>query len=236
MSSIASRSSPTLRPPSACPSKPSAAISSTERRRSSRSVPPCAIPKRAGRRRGAPRAAARPSGSSARPRARAPPRGVRRQADVEAHGDVRSELGLDRGRELGREARLLAVVDRAEGDAVVVGADDRVAEREDLEAAGVGEDRAVPAHEAVQAAELGDRRLARPEVEVVGVAEEDRRPELAQALRVEPLDGRLGAHRHEGGRRHVAVRGAQNAGARLAVRRRHREAHSGASVRIRHAP
>ena len=73
-------------------------------------------------------------------------------------------------RELGREALEVAVVDRAEGDALVVARDDRVAEREDLEAAGVGQDRPVPGHEAVQAAELGDQVRAGPEVQVVGVA------------------------------------------------------------------
>ena len=71
----------------------------------------------------------------------------------------------------------VAVVDRAERDAVVVDARDRVAQREDLVAAGVGEDRPVPAHERVQAAELGDHVLAGTEMEVVRVAEQDRRSE-----------------------------------------------------------
>ena len=66
-----------------------------------------------------------------------------------------------------------AVVDRAERDAVVVDREQRVAEREDLEAARIGEDRPVPARERVQPAELLDHVLAGPEVQVVGVAEDD---------------------------------------------------------------
>ena len=88
---------------------------------------------------------------------------------------------------LGREARLAAVVDGAEGDAVVVDARDRVAQREDLEAARVGEDRPVPGHEAVQPAELGDQLVAGPEVQVVRVAEHDLRARARELARVEPL-------------------------------------------------
>ena len=75
--------------------------------------------------------------------------------------------------ELGGESRLAAVVDAPERDAVVVDTRDRVAEREDLEPAGVGQDGPVPAHEAVEAAELPDELVAGPEMQVVGVAEED---------------------------------------------------------------
>src|SRR5207244_6314472 len=50
---------------------------------------------------------------------------ARRRADVEAHCDVGAELLLDPGGELRREALGAAIVDRAEGDAVVVGAEQR---------------------------------------------------------------------------------------------------------------
>ena len=82
----------------------------------------------------------------------------------------------------GREARRGAVVDAAERDAVVVDREHRVAQREDLEAARVGQDRPVPAHEPVQPAELGDQLVAGPEVQVVGVAEHDLRPERRAPL------------------------------------------------------
>src|SRR5207248_529541 len=80
------------------------------------------------------------------------------------------------------------VVDRAERDAVVVGLQQRVAERENLKAARVGEDRAVPAHEGVQAAQLGDQLLTGPEVKVVRVGEHDLSAERTQLVRVHGLD------------------------------------------------
>jgi hypothetical protein len=104
--------------------------------------------------------------------------GVRRKADVEAHGNVRPQPSLDLRDELRGEARRFAVVDGAEGDALVVGTENRVAERKDLEAAGVGQDRPVPAREPVKASQVGDDLRAGPEMQVVGVREEDRRPEL----------------------------------------------------------
>ena len=129
---------------------------------------------------------------------------------------------LDARGELRREALGAAVVDRAERDAVVVGGDERVAQREDLEAARVGEDRAVPGHERVQAAELGDHVLARPEVQVVRVAEDDRRAERAQLVGVDGLDRRLRADGHERGRR--ARRRARCGARRRAPGRRSRRA------------
>ena len=50
------------------------------------------------------------------------PADVGRADDVEAHRDVGAELRLDLRRELGREPREVAVVDRAEGDALLVDA------------------------------------------------------------------------------------------------------------------
>src|SRR5438309_897835 len=58
-------------------------------------------------------------------------RGVGGGTDVEAHRDVGGQVHLDRGYELRREPRRRAVVDGAEGGAVVVDGDERVAKRED---------------------------------------------------------------------------------------------------------
>ena len=107
---------------------------------------------------------------------------------IEAHRDVGAELALNRRCDLGREPDQVAVVDRAERDAVVVDARDRVAQREDLVAAGVGEDRPVPAHEPVQAAELRDQVLAGTQMQVVRVAEQDRGAERAELVGVDALD------------------------------------------------
>jgi len=75
----------------------------------------------------------------------------------------------------------------------------------------------------VQAAELGDQLVARPEVEVVGVAEHDPGAERVHLVRVEGLDRRLGADRHEGGRLDLAVRSPEHPSARPPVLRRHLE-------------
>jgi hypothetical protein len=65
----------------------------------------------------------------------------------------------------------------------------------------------------VQAAQLLHDGLAGTEMQVVRVAENDVRAEVAQLVRVHAFDGSLRADGHEGGRWHVAVFGAQDAGA-----------------------
>ena len=50
----------------------------------------------------------------------------------------------------------------------------QVAQRDDLEAARVGQDRPVPVHEPVQPAEARDPLVARAQVQVIGVGEDDR--------------------------------------------------------------
>ncbi len=143
----------------------------------------------------------------------------RRRTDVQAHGDVGHELRLAPRDRLGREPCRRAVVDRAEGDAVVVDLRDRVPQREDLEAARVREDRPVPGHEPVEPAELRDEVLPRPEVQVVRVAEEDGRAERAELVRVDSLHRSLRPDGHERRRLDVAVRRVDDTRARGAVGR-----------------
>ena len=199
---MSSRDSPRARPPSAYPSKSRAPISSRERRLSSLSVPPWAMPKRSWpSARGAStwRSAQRVVSSTAR--ARSASRRVGRRADVEAHRDVGAEPALDLRDALGREPLGRAVVDRAERDPFLVEREDRVAEREHLEAAGVREDGPLPAGERVDAAEALDELLARPEMEVVRVAQDDVRSQRSDLVGMQRLHGRLGADGHEGGSR-----------------------------------
>ena len=89
-----------------------------------------------------------------------------------------------------------AVEMRAERDAVVV---DRaqVAQADHLVAAGVGQDRPVPGHELVQAAEALDALVAGPQVQVVGVAQDDLGADLVEVVGIERLDRGVGADRHE---------------------------------------
>ena len=146
-----------------------------------------------------------------------PGRGARRRAHVETHGDVRAEAALDFSSQLGCEPVDLTVVDRAEGHTVVVEPVDGVAKGEDLESAGVREDRPAPAHEAVEPSQRLDRLVARPEVQVVGVREDDRRTEIGELVRVDALDGALRADGHEHGCFHLSVRGREHAGARRSL-------------------
>ena len=83
-----------------------------------------------------------------------------RQALVEDHGDVGTEVRLDVDGALGRQQVARAVEVRLKlgalfGDGAPIG------QAEDLIAAAVGQDRPVPADEPVQAAQRGDQLVAR---------------------------------------------------------------------------
>ena len=83
-----------------------------------------------------------------------------------------------------------------------------ILEAEDLKTAAVGEDGPVPVHEFMQAAEAADQLMAGPDVEMVGVAEDDLGAQLLEVFRGHALDRGLGAHRHEDRGLHRAVQGA----------------------------
>ena len=73
-----------------------------------------------------------------------------------------------------------------------------VTQAEHLETAGIGEDGALPVHEVVQVAVGAHHRLTRPQPEVEGVAKQDLGTGLTHLFRSHPLDGAVGADRHEG--------------------------------------
>ena len=91
---------------------------------------------------------------------------------VEGHADVGAEGDLHVDGMLGSKKVRTAVEVRAEADAVISDFAQRV-EREDLKAAGVGEQGARPTDELMQAAHAADGFVAGPQVEVIGVAEND---------------------------------------------------------------
>src|SRR5689334_10569244 len=138
------------------------------------------------------------------------------EAFVEHHRDVRAETGLDVGRALRREQMERPIQMRTELGALLV---DLAAfsEAEYLIAAAVGEDRMRPADEPVEAAAPSDQFIARPEVEVIGVAEDDLRAGFFQIALPHRLDASLRADRHEGWRPHRAMRGAEFTEARRTV-------------------
>ena len=90
-------------------------------------------------------------------------------------------------------------------------------QRHHLEAAGIGQHRAAPAGEALQAAERGDALGARPQHQMIGVAEHDIGAGVAHLAPMHALHRAGGADRHEGRRSHHAMRRRQPAGAGLAV-------------------
>ena len=83
----------------------------------------------------------------------------------------------------------------------------RALEAVDLEAARVGEHGPAPGHEAVEPAQPPDPLVARAEVQVVGVPEDDPRAQLDEVPRREGLHAPRRAHRHEDrGLEHAARR------------------------------
>ena len=150
-------------------------------------------------------AAVRPAGGSGeRPFDLFPGGGIG-GALVEAHHDVAAERLLDlhgrlRAEEMGR------TVDMGLKSRPLFRDPPQGAEAEDLESAAVGQNGAGPVHEPVQPSQIGDQAVSRPQIEMVRVAEDDVRPEVADLLRRQPLHGALRADRHEGRRSHIAVR------------------------------
>ena len=82
----------------------------------------------------------------------------------------------------------------------------------------------------MEPAERADALRARPQIEMIGIGEDDLRAEIVEVAMRDRLDGALRADGHECRRIHRAVRGRQHAAARGAVRVRHIE--SGTSSRV----
>jgi hypothetical protein len=130
---------------------------------------------------------------------------------VEGHGDVGAEGPLNLHGSLGGELTVGPVDVTLELDAVLVDPAQAL-EGEHLEPARVGEHRPGPGGEAVEAAHVLHHGFAGPQVEVVGVAQDDLRAGACDLAGAEPADHAVGADRHERGRRDGAVR--QGEGAR----------------------
>ena len=131
------------------------------------------------------------------------------QALVEHHHDVAAQRQLDVDGRLRREHVAVAVEMRLEHHALF-GDLAQPAQAEDLEAAGIGEDRPRPVHELVQPAEPPDRLVPRPQIQMIGVAENDLGVEIVDQIpRQQALDGGLRPDRHEHRRLDVAMRRVQ---------------------------
>ena len=93
----------------------------------------------------------------------------------------------------------------------------QIAQAEYLESAGVGEDGPVPRHELLHAAELAHHLHARPQIQVIGVVQQDLDAKLFQHVLRHAFDCANGADRHENWRLHLAMRRKEASGARFAV-------------------
>ena len=91
------------------------------------------------------------------------------------------------------------------------------AETKNLIAAAIGQDRPIPTHEFMQAAQVANQFMPRPQVKMIGIAEQNLATQLLQISRQHRLDGPLGSHRHEGGSLHHAVSRDQATEARFGV-------------------
>ena len=132
---------------------------------------------------------------------------------VERHDNIRAETLLYLHRYLGRQKLLRAVDVRAECRPLLRDLAE-IAKTEHLKAAAVREDCAVPVHEPMQPARLAHELHAGAEKEMIGIAEDDTRTEIAQLIGRYALDRRLRAHGHEDGRRKAAVLRVNHARAR----------------------
>lgn len=131
---------------------------------------------------------------------------VGRGTFVKSHDDVRSQLLLDADHNFRGKTMIRAVNVGAKGDTVVVYLAQPF-QAEDLEAAGVGQNGPGPLHKMVQPTEIGDQVGAGPQVEVVSVAQDERRSQRLQIGGRQRFDRRLRADRRKHRRGDVAVRG-----------------------------
>ena len=100
------------------------------------------------------------------------------------------------------------------------------AQTEGLKAAAVGQKAARKFRKSVQPAEARHHPRARAQIHVIGISKDDlRAQELLYVRRIERLDRAHGADRHKNGGTDRAVRRADRAGARRAVRGVYRKIH-----------
>ena len=134
-------------------------------------------------------------------------RGVRR-AIIEDHRNVRAEDTLNLHRFLRAEEEQRAIKVRTKLNAMRLDLPD-LREAEHLEAAAVGEDGLLPVDEIMKPARFGNDFEPRPDVEVIGVPENDLGVHLVELTGIERLHAALGSHRHEHGRLDDAMRRGQ---------------------------
>src|SRR5262249_23728749 len=125
-------------------------------------------------------------------------------------------------RSLRRERVRRAVEMRSEVRALLIDRPPR-RETEHLVAAAVGEDRPVPADKPMESAAPRDELVARPQIQVIRVGEQDRRTHRLEVAVRDAFDRALCADGHERRRLHGSMRRRQHTAPRTAVGVRHAE-------------
>ena len=115
---------------------------------------------------------------------------VKRHDDVGAQPDLRRHRAL-RGKEMRRSVEM-----RAESHAFL-GHLAQFVQTENLETAGVGENRARPRHETVQPAQLAHLLDSRPQIKMVGIAQQNLYAEFLQNVLRHAFHRRQSSDRHE---------------------------------------
>jgi hypothetical protein len=82
---------------------------------------------------------------------------------------------------------------------------------EDLKSAAVRQDRMIPVHEAVQTAQMFYQAMPGPQIQMVGIGQDDLGIDRQKVFGGHGLDGRIGTHRHEYGGFNAAVESFQRA-------------------------
>jgi hypothetical protein len=125
---------------------------------------------------------------------------------VERHDDIGAEILLNGNRLFRREAMRRTVDVTLEGHAVFVDLAG-LRERKNLKAARVGQHGVMPLHEPVQPAHIADEFIAGAQVEMIGVAQDQRSVDVFEMLGREGFDSGLRSHGGKDRRDQVAMRG-----------------------------
>ena len=136
---------------------------------------------------------------------------------IEGHGDVGPQPPLDIDSPFRRESSHRAIDMTLKLHSVLRDASEPL-KRENLEPARIGEHRASPGSEAVEPSHGAHDLFARPQMQVVGVAQNDLSAGTADVSRAEPSDHGVRAYRHERRGVHLAMRQGEGAGAGSSLR------------------
>ena len=116
---------------------------------------------------------------------------------IEGHDDIGSDGSLDIHNGFRRE-KMAGAVDMALKDHAFFGDFATGSEGKDLITTAIGQNRAVPAHKAMQSAGLFQYTCTRPQVKMIGIAQDDLCLYIVfQLLLANGLDAAHRSHRHE---------------------------------------